>query len=441
MDLRDFSLLLDVAHASYCVLCSAFASSPFLHLPPFLIPPYPHAVAMDRLAHVEAQLVMQFCEPRSTLALARCSHALLAAASAAFAWPSSRADAADLSNIVPLEVPFGVLDLAGKLGASRVLRFAPVFVRWEPSVNGRRFNPAMVPMADEIRSIIQIGNLVGLDAVPRQAPVASLVRILSASEMAGLAELRVSEVQIGDRAGKQLTKCASGLPHLCRLSIECDRFSGYHGVDAFDLSTLPQVTELRLQHCLRGHVATAIGLPNLCSLALVQPNLQANHRSIEDTFSDLLTILSSANCEPLRARLVELDLDFRFHRLSVRSDDGPAWSTPKMPLLSKLTLRRCFSSAYILRAFAAEAYTPALRHLVLQPACLIDKVEPEAASVESYLAARRSLVSLQLTPPVLIFEGEYNPKTIAPHPLEGKALEQWTPLVQRDRRLFLHAME
>jgi hypothetical protein len=51
------------------------------------------------------------------------------------------------------------------------------------------------------------------------------------------------------------------------------------------------------------------------------------------------------------------------------------------------------------------------------------------------------LVSLQLTPPVLIFEGEYNPKTIAPHPLEGEALEQWTPLAQRHRRLFLRDME
>jgi hypothetical protein len=139
--------------------------------------------------------------------------------------------------------------------------------------------------------------------------------------------------------------------------------------------------------------------------------------------------------------LVELDLDFRFHRLSVHGDDGPAWSTPKMPLLRKLTLRRCYSSAYILRAFAAEAYTPALRHLVLQPACLIDKIEPEAASVQSYLTARRSLVSLQLTPPVLIFEGEYNPKTVVPHPLEGDALELWTPPAQRDRRLSLHAME
>jgi hypothetical protein len=400
---------------------------------------------MDRLAHVEAQLVMQFCAPRSTLALARCCRALLAAASTAFAWPSSRADAADRSNctnFVPLEVPFGVLDLAGKLRASRVLRFAPVFVRWEPSINGRRFNPSMAPMADEIRAITQIGNLVGLDAAPRQAPVASLVRILSAPEMAGLTDLRVSEAQIGDRAGKQLTNCcASALPHLCRLSIECDRFSGYHGVDAFDLSTLPQITALRLQHCLRGHVVTAVGLPNLRSLALVQSNLQVNHRSIEETFSDLLTILSSANCEPLRARLVELDLDFRFHRLSVHSDDRPAWSTPKMPLLRKLTLRRCSSSAYILRAFAAEAYTPSLRHLVLQPACPFDKIEPESESVESYLIARRSLVSLQLTPPVLIFEGEYNPKTMSPHPLESAALKQWTPLAQRDRRLFLHAME
>jgi hypothetical protein len=214
-----------------------------------------------------------------------------------------------------------------------------------------------------------------------------------------------------------------------------------HGVDAFDLFALSQITALRLQHCLRGHVATAVGLPNLRSLALVQPNLQANHRSIEETFSDLLTILSSDNCEPLRARLVELDLDFRFHRLSVRSDDGPAWSTPKMPLLRKLTLRRCYSSAYILRAFAAEAYTPALRHLVLQPACLIDKIEPESASVESYLTARRSLVSLQLTPPVLIFEGEYNPKKAVPHLLEDAALEQWKPLAQRDCRLFLHALE
>jgi hypothetical protein len=218
---------------------------------------------MDRLAHVEAQLVMQFCDPRSLLALARCSRALLAAASAAFAWPSSRADAADRSNIVPLEVPFGVLDLAGKLRASRVLRFAPVFVCWEASINGRRFNPSMAPMADETRSILQIPNLVGLDAVPRQAPVASLVRILSAPEMAGLTELRVSEAQIGDRAGKQLTKCASALPHLRRLSIECDRFSGYHGVDAFDLSAVPQITALRLQHCLRGHVATAVALPSL----------------------------------------------------------------------------------------------------------------------------------------------------------------------------------
>jgi hypothetical protein len=162
---------------------------------------------MDRLAHVEAQLVMQFCEPRSTLALARCSRALLAAASAAFARPSSRADAAGRSNIVPLEVLFGVLDLAGKLRSSRVLRFAPVFVRWEASINGRRFNPAMAPMADEIRSVMQVSNLVGLDAAPRQAPVASLVRILSAPEMAGLTELRVSEAQIGNRAGKQLTNC------------------------------------------------------------------------------------------------------------------------------------------------------------------------------------------------------------------------------------------
>ena len=131
-----------------------------------------------RLATVELQLIMQHCDQRTLLALARCSRFTLSAASHPFAWRA----------LSPLSFPTTVADLGGRLRGSRLLAHCDVALRWQPPTNW--WQPAVDDA--ELAAIESVPRLVELDTRARNVKSAELRRLLSHPALAGLTTLHTA---------------------------------------------------------------------------------------------------------------------------------------------------------------------------------------------------------------------------------------------------------
>ena len=143
-----------------------------------------------RLATVELQLVMHFCDQRTLIALARCSRAALAAANHPFAWRCL--SPLSLSCLSPLE-------LSARMAAS-LPRHAQLAVEWTiPTFAGPRFEGDTTDgedavMVAEIAALVSLPGLRHLSVDPdSQSPDSHLALLMAAlRERVGLGGALVS---------------------------------------------------------------------------------------------------------------------------------------------------------------------------------------------------------------------------------------------------------
>ena len=328
----------------------------------------------QRLATVELQLIMQHCDFKTLLALARCSRFALSAASHPFAWRA----------LPPLSFPTTVADLGGRLRGSRLLAHCDVALRWLPSTQ-ERWQPDVDDA--ELAAIESVPRLVELDVRAREVEGSQMKRLLCHSALAGLTALHSSA-----HAGRMDADYTSQLLCQTRLRTLSLRMSHDPESDPRLLASLPQLpalTDLSLSaSCVGDDAVDAIGR---CA------SLRRLHLSSVEP-ADVFAVLTS----PARAWLESLSLRNVWARppspdgaaaADVGADsftvDVESWkaSVENLQSLRSLSLQYCSGHDVIFAGAAAALVTgTALRSLTALRADTL-KMDAVGGSLIPQLAA------------------------------------------------------